>query len=643
MRNIAFMAHVDAGKTTLTERLLYACGTVRTMGNVDNGTTRTDNLEVEQQRGISVRSVLTSMTWKDMQINLIDTPGHSDFTPQIERAFWAVDGIVVLISAVDGIQSNTELIINALQEEDIPALFFINKADRDIADTDRVLKELKLLLPNSFDSLSSQDMTETAAELDDDILLIYSEGIIPNKDTLYNSLKKLSQEGKAYPVLKGSAVTGDGVNNLLDAIIDYLPPPKNNSDKPLSAVVFSVEQDKNFGRGAYIRLFSGVLSVRDIINLNNNNYKVNQIKKMVEGKLADFGEAKNGQIALVYGLSNCKTGDILGDISFLKRKFLPGILQTALLSVKVTPPTEIDILTLKNHLEQLTAEDPSLDLAWEPISKSLNIKVFGPVQTEILVELIKERFGYLVNFGKPEVIYKETPAKPAIGFDAYTMPKPSWAILKFEITPLSRGSGVVYKCTTPPNRLNYRYRKQVEMSLKASLAQGLLGWEVTDLELNLVDGEDHHIHTHPLDFTIATPLAIMDGLRNAGTILLEPLLKVRFTVSQKHIGRLMSDILRMRGNMDNQLHRGENAIIEATIPVSDFLGYNGADPNGYPVTFASYTSGRGIITATFKCYGQCPLELGKTTERRGVNPLDRSKYILAARHALQGTVFEYNS
>jgi ribosomal protection tetracycline resistance protein len=548
-----------------------------------------------------------------------------------------VDSIVVLISAVDGIQSNTELIINALQKEKLPAIFFINKSDRDIADPEKVIKELKQLCPTSFNLLSSQDILETAAEYDDNILSLYSEGKNPDKKILDNSLKKLSKKGITYPILKGSAVTGDGVKELLDAITEFLPPPENNADKPLSAVIFSVEQDKSFGRGAYIRLFSGTLSVRDIIKLNNNDFKITQIKTINQGRITDTGVVSGGQLALVYGLSSCKTGDVIGDID---RMVLPGILQTALLSVKVTQPSEIDVLTLKTHLEQLTAEDPSLDLSWEPISKSLNIKVFGPVQTEILEQLIKERFGYSVIFGNPEVIYKETPAKPSIGFDAYTMPKPSWAVLRFEITPLSRGSGLVYKCTVPPNRLNYRYRKQVEMSLKASLAQGLLGWEVTDLELNLVDGEDHHIHTHPLDFTIATPLAIMDGLRNAGTILLEPLLNVRFTVSQNHLGRLMSDILRMRGSMDSQQHRGEYVIVEATIPVSDFLGYSGADSKGYPITFASFTSGRGIITATFKCYGECPLELGKTTERRGVNPLDRSKYILAARHALQGTVFE---
>ncbi|MHC1695529.1 MAG: hypothetical protein AB9835_09740 [Eubacteriales bacterium] len=175
----------------------------------------------------------------------------------------------------------------------------------------------------------------------------------------------------------------------------------------------------------------------------------------------------------------------------------------------------------------------------------------------------------------------------------------------------------------------------------ASLAQGLLGWEVTDLELNLVDGEDHHIHTHPLDFTIATPLAIMNGLNSAGTVLLEPLLKVRFTLLSSQLGRLMSDILRMRGIIELQQHRRENVVVEATLPVSDFLGYGGSDAKSYPVVFASYTSGRGTLSASFKCYGECPPELRKEAERRGVNPLDRSKYILAARHALQGTVFDY--
>ncbi|MHC1695528.1 MAG: GTP-binding protein [Eubacteriales bacterium] len=465
MRNIAFMAHVDAGKTTLTERLLYSSGTVRTMGSVDSGTTRTDNLTVERQRGISVRSVLTSLIWRDEQINLIDTPGHSDFTPQIERAFWAVDGIVVLISAVEGIQSNTELIISALRKAGLPAIFFINKCDRDIADAARVTDELKQLCPSCFDASSQQDTFEVAAEHDEELLELFTEGKSPG-GKLEEAVERLARGGNMYPVFKGSAASGMGVPELLDGIVRYLPSPPDKSMLPFSAVIFSVEQDKSFGRGAYIRLFSGTLSVRDILELGGVEYKITQVKTVQQGKVSDTQSVRCGQLALVYGLSGCKTGDILGDAGCIDRTILSGILQTALLSVKVTPPSEVDILTLKRDLELLTAEDPSLDLLWEPISKSLVIKVFGPIQTEILSEIIRERFGYAVVFEKPEVIYKETPAKSATGFDAYTMPKPCWAVLRFEITPLPRGSGVVYKCTTPPNRLSYRYRKQVESSLK---------------------------------------------------------------------------------------------------------------------------------------------------------------------------------
>ena len=271
-----------------------------------------------------------------------------------------------------------------------------------------------------------------------------------------------------------------------------------------------------------------------------------------------------------------------------------------------------------------------LELEWA--REGMHVNVMGAVQMETLPAMIEERFGIRPVMDEPEIIYKETLARPAVGYDAYTMPKPCWAILKFQLTPTEPGSGVSYRCTAAPNRLPYRYRDQVAQSIAPALKQGRYGWEVTDIDIDLIDGEDHHIHTHPLDFTIATVLALTDGLRNGGTVLLEPILDVKLSFDKKHLGRITGDILQMRGQPGIPSFRDDQVTLTARVPLASSLGY--------PILFASVTSGFGIMTQRLHGYQECPLELGKTRTRRGVDPLDRSKYILAARGAMSGTVFE---
>lgn len=632
MRNIAFTAHVDAGKTTLTERILFECGAIRSMGSVDSGTARTDTMTVERERGISVRSVLTSFSYKGEKINLIDTPGHADFASQTERAFLAADGIVILVSAVDGIQSGTELLIDAAEKASLPVIFFINKCDRDIADPDSVFEQLKLRDLPVFHYGNFEEMTEVAAEYDDEIFEFYAEGKIPPENKLLKSLALQTAVSQAIPVVYGSAQKGQGVSELLDAVLSFFPKPENLEDQPLGCVVFSVEHDKNFGRGAYLRVFSGKLSVRDVVNMNGTEYKISMIKQSSDGKLKDVPEILSGDVGLVYGFTNVKTGVAFGKTDSFEKRLSKGILRTPLLSVSVSAPENISSAKLKECFEIMEAEDPELSLSWEPISQTLNIKVYGTVETEVLGPVFEERFGFPVKFGDPKVIYKETPAVETVGFDAYTMPKPCWAVLKFIIKPLPIGSGVRYSCSVSPEKIGYRYRKQVEASILPSLAQGLYGWEVTDIDVELVDGEDHPIHTHPLDFTVATPLALMDGLRRSGTVLLEPILSIRFSVESSFVGRIMSDVLKMRGQCTDQTVMGVNTVITAEVPLAE-LG-------DYPVEFASFTHGKGVMTTKFSRYAKCPKGFICETPRRGVDPRDRSKYILAARHAMSGTVFE---
>ncbi|MDR0293360.1 MAG: TetM/TetW/TetO/TetS family tetracycline resistance ribosomal protection protein [Oscillospiraceae bacterium] len=621
--NIAMMAHVDAGKTTLTERLLYDAGVIRTLGSVDDGTARTDDLTVERARGISVRSAVTSLETGGVTVNIIDTPGHADFYTQVERAFLAADAVVVLISAPDGIQAGTETIISEAESKRVPVIFFVNKCDRAFTPPAR---------PEEIHAGAyawPEDRYETAALFDDGVADAFLSGRPEDVSVTDPILREAFHSRKAHPVIYGSAQTGEGVDRLLD-VFARLAPRGGGGSGEAAGVIFSVTHDKMFGRGAYIRLYSGELRVRESVSLGGGTYKAAIVKKLVNGRWVDGKSLCQGDIGLVFGLSNCKTGDFFGGETCLPLRAVCGLTHKALLTAKIGGAED---RVIRAALEMMTAEDPALVFETDPFSGAMHINVMGSVQMETLPALIEERFGLQVVLGEPEIIYKETPAKEAYGFDAYTMPKPCWAVLKFKLTPGERGSGVTYRCSAGADRLPYRYREQVALSVAPSLKQGPYGWEVTDVDIELVDGQDHHIHTHPLDFTIATPLALADGLRNSGTVLLEPILDITFTCSAKHLGRIMSDVTRMRGQSGEPVYRGGGGDVTlcARVPLAASLTY--------PVTFASITSGLGVMTQKFYGYGECPLELGKTRPRRGVDPLDRSRYILAARNAMTGTVF----
>ena len=295
------------------------------------------------------------------------------------------------------------------------------------------------------------------------------------------------------------------------------------------------------------------------------------------------------------------------------------------MNVKINcAPEDFPILTEAVH--ELTEEDPLLKAYWVKEKRELTLSVTGTIQLEIIDTLFKTRWGINASFGEPSVIYRETPAGRGYGFDAYTMPKPCWAVLKFLIEPLPRGSGVEYSSIVENNKIFYRYQSQVEDAIPTALRQGPSGWQVTDLRITLVDGEHHTIHTHPLDFAVATPMAMMNGLVSIGTVMLEPILRFRLTVPEESLGKVMGELVNIRGEFEmGTAHKGR-CRLEGTYPVSsgrDFAGF-----------VARATGGKGVLSAVFDGYRDCPQELCQTTEYRGISPLDRAKYILWVRKAL---------
>lgn len=640
MINIGILAHVDAGKTSLTEQVLYLSGETRKKGSVDEGTAQTDWLSIERQRGISVRTASVSLHWRGKGVNIIDTPGHVDFAGEVERSLSVLDGAVLVLSAIEGIQAHTEVLWDALQAKKIPTLLFVNKIDRAGCD----LHNLFSVLRKKFSShiLPMEQVTEEGtrtcgllpaseeiiyeglAEADDHWMEQYLEGVPQTMQSLSAGLKELTENQRVFPLYFGSMSTGVGAEQLLDAVCSLFS-EHGDVAAPLSGVVYQITHDKTMGKAAHIRLFGGVLRNRDevFVPALGEPQKITQIRRFSGGRQTDLGVLEAGDIAAVYGLSGLRSGDAVGEYLEKNRYSLAA----PLLKVGVFPPDPAQMTVLVAALRELSEEDPLMEVEWDAQEREASIHITGVIQLEVVASLLKERYGLESFFTKPVVIYKETPSKAGVGFEAYTMPKPCWAVVKFEIRPGPRGSGLVYSAHVPNNKLYYRYQAHIETSLRESLKQGLYGWEVTDLEVRLVDGEHHTIHTHPLDFFVATPMALMNGLSNTGTTLLEPMTTARITAPEDALSRVIGDVLAMRGTFDSPVVSEGSFTMEARLPVATSMDYG--------VTLAAATGGRSVLTTRFDGYEPVALELGATTRRRGVNPLDWEKWILSCRNALQ--------
>ncbi len=639
-RNIGIFAHVDAGKTTLSEQLLVCSGTIREAGSVDMGTAHTDDLPVERRRGISVKATCVSLKWKGTDIHLIDTPGHTDFSAEIERSFWALDAAVLVIDAVQGVQPQTETLFRALKSQGMPMVFFLNKTDRDEARPDAVLGQIRKRLTKEICPLwDPEAAAEYVCGTSDELTVRWLEGEAIPLEELRDTLARLTAAGQACPALMGSALRGRGTAELLDAMVDYLPGP-DTAERELCGVAFAAAQDRNMGRGLWVRLYGGTMVNRMILEVQKGKDRITGEPVLVQKKISQIRSAAGentgllsaGGVGIVYGLGDLEIGHVFGNPEKLPRKVQPGTLKTPLIMVRAVPEDTVDMQRLREACAVLSSEDPLLQARYVKATGEMILQIMGKVQLEILQETLDTRFGLKVSFGDPAVIYRETIRERATGFVAYTMPKPCWAILEFDLEPAPRGNGVTFSSVVPGRDIMLRYQHQVEQALPLALSQGRLGWQVTDLNVTLTGGNHHLIHTHPLDFIVATPMGIQDGLRRGGSVLLEPVLEIIFTAPSGCAGRIISDIQQMRGEVTDTSADGETVSLRALVPVASSMDY--------PVKFASLTGGRGSMSTSLHGYRECPPELGNTAPRRGVDPLDTAKYILAARSALEGNIFD---
>ena len=645
IRNIGILAHVDAGKTTLTEQMLFNAGAIKIAGNVDKGTAISDFLDVEKERGISVKASTVSYVWKDIKINLIDTPGHVDFASEVEHSFKAFDAVVLVISAVEGVQSHTETIWSAIHKLNIPCIFFINKCDRPGSDTKQVITEIKKTLsPDIFvlQKVSGEESNSinlksiwNSNEINDDLLEILAERdecllekFMEEKVTFEEADKtliSLTEKSYLYLLLMGSAKNNCGVTEILDAIVKYFPSPYVNPGNELSGVVFKTAINKQFGRMAYVRMFNGKINIRDCVKVSSldDKQKITQLFSFSGGKLYPVNCLEAGNIGCICGIKEAKIGDYIGE----KARDFPDInLNTPLLTVQAIPTEEKNYATLAYALQELDREDPYLDFQWIKEERELHIKIMGWIQIEVLEKILLNRFEIAAKFENPSVIYKETPLDVGKGFVNYTMPKPCWAILKFLIGPGEVGSGIKFKSEVSVNKIHRKYQNEVEKTIPLALKQGIKGWEVTDILITLIDGEDHEIHSRPGDFIVATPMGIIEGLKSIGTSLLEPVLNFTIKAGEDLLGKVVGDIMMMRGTFENPLIGDGKFILKGILPVSTSIDY--------PIKLSSRSGGKAKITTHFAGYRKCSDEEGVIRKFQGISPLDRAKWILQARKAI---------
>ena len=668
--NLGILAHVDAGKTTLTEQLLYLTGAVRSAGSVDAGTASTDSLSIEKSRGISVRTAAASTLWRNTAINIIDTPGHVDFAGEVERSISALDYAIVVVPSVEGVRAHTENILKALDSRSLPRLIFINKIDRAGSDLARVTDELRRLPGNhvylplmsisdeALDSVSvaflqGEDfdtaVTEALCDVCDEAAEAFlSDETLPH-DRACELLREAVAAGTVTPVLYGSAKLSLGIRELADFLVDFMPSSErlSSENNALSGVIFKIEHDKTMGKISYIRMFGGQIKNRDAVTLldpakqakpqeDDDNAaveleekppeveKISQIRRFQGARPVDAGEVTGGDIAALCGLSSAKTGQFVGSLALGDCYKLAS----PYLRVRVTPKSG-DIGTvpkLAEALHELSDEEPYIDAKWENGQREITINTTGRIQLEVIDSLLRERYNLEADFSPPTVIYKETPARAGFAYADYTMPKPCWAVVQFKFEPMPRGYGVSYHGKLPSNQCFYKYQTHIRTSFNRCLEQGLYGWEVTDFKCTLVGGQHHTIHTHPLDFFVCTPMAFMNGMASLGSTLLEPLLDLRISAPAGIAGKIITEIVRMGGEYETPSTFGDVAVLEAIVPAANYLDF--------PAKLASMSSGKAVCSSAFRGYRECTDGVIHENPRRGVNPLDRAKWILWARGAI---------
>lgn len=606
------LAHVDAGKTTLSEGILYLTGGLRKLGRVDHGDAFLDNFALERSRGITIFSKQAVFPLGETEVTLIDTPGHVDFSAEMERALWVMDYAVLVVSGADGIQGHTETLWRLLKAYQIPTFIFVNKMDQDGTDREALLQELKKNLDDgciAFDSLrlpqetgtkgsaagvenardealisaGSEDILEEIAMCDEDVLETYMEtGDIRKSDVI-----RLIGERKIFPCYFGSALKLSGVETLLAGLEQFTRMPEYPDE--FAAKVFKISRDEQGSRLTHIKITGGSLKVK--ISFGEKE-KVDQIRVYSGAKYGMQDVAEAGTVCALTGLSETAAGQGLGEEKDLEAPLLEPVL-----SRSVILPEGTDVPKALRQLKQLEEEDPLLHIVWNSRLEEIQMQLMGEVQTEVLKSMIAERYQMDVEFGAGRIMYKETIADTVTGVGHYE-PLRHYAEVHLRMEPGERGSGLVFGTDCSEDNLDGNWQRLILTHLMEKEHPGVLaGMPITDMKITLTAGKAHLKHTEGGDFRQATYRAVRQGLMQAESVLLEPWYVFRLELPAEQVGRAMADVQKRYGTFEAPLMEGERAVLSGRAPVSEMLDY--------PAEVQSYTGGRGRLALRLEGYYLC--------------------------------------
>jgi elongation factor G len=675
IRNIGITAHIDAGKTTTTERILYYTGVSHKIGEVHDGNTTTDYMDQERERGITITSAAVTCEWKENRINIIDTPGHIDFNIEVNRSLRVLDGAVFIIEGVAGVQPQSETNWRLADRYKVPRIIFINKLDRTGADFYRAFATLKekldiialpLQLPIGVEDgfLGVVDLVEmkaiiweggelgakyhyedipedmadlveehrqtlldTALSVDTDAMEEYFDKGEVAIETLKRCIKRGTIDGTFRPVLCGTAFKNKGVQPLLDAVIDYLPSPIDvpgiavaleegeedgdnpnrrripaNPKAPFAGLAFKIINDK-YGTLTFVRVYAGTLKSGDMVQNTTKGHRerIGRMFQMHADKRAEIKEVEAGDIAAFVGLKDTSTGDTLAsndDPVVLERMAFP----VPVIDISVEPRTKEAVEKMTLGLQKLAGEDPSLRLRTDQESGQTILSGMGELHLEIIIDRLRREYGVDCNIGAPQVAYRETISKSHT--ETYTHKKQSggsgqYAEVKIIFEPLERNTGVVFENKVVGGSVPREYIPAVEKGIKVQADTGVLaGFPTVDFKYTLIDGKYHDVDSSALAFEIAAKACFRDGMKNAGPIILEPIMDVEVTTPQDHVGDVVGDLNRRRGMIQNQESSGSTVIVRAHVPLKEMFGYISH--------LRSMTKGRASFTMQFHHYDPVP-------------------------------------
>ncbi|MCQ4086408.1 translation factor GTPase family protein [Saccharibacillus sp. JS10] len=648
-KTIGMLAHVDAGKTTFAEQLLYHTNSIRNRGRVDHRDAFMDSHEIEKARGITVFAGQAVMSYRDSIYYMLDTPGHVDFSAEMERALRTMDYAVLLLSAAEGVEGHTETVWQLLRRYNVPTFFFINKSDREGADVERVQHEIRSLLTEDMIDLSthleidelgdalklSETLQNFLAERNEPLLEAYFEEKVTNEQWDAELIAMIAQS-RIFPCLHGSALLDIGISDFLHKFdrlttTDY-PLQEQALQHSFAGYVYKIGYDASGTRLTYIKALQGSLGVRETVSyIKRNEEQQNSTEEKATALRIYNGERYTqvervyaGDLFAVVGLSGTYAGGSVGETI---NEPLPFEM-TPTLTAHVSFPKELPVKDVLHVFRMLEDEDPALGVIWEEELQQLHIRVMGSIQLEVLTVVLKERFGIDVGFGTPEILYRETIAAPIVGYGHFE-PLRHYAEVHLHIQPGERGSGVIFEDRCHADDLSVGYRNLVGQHVHEREHHGLLaGAPLTDVKMTLLTGRAHNKHTHGGDFREATYRAIRQGLEKAENILLEPCYRFRIRAELEHIGRIMADVQQAHGIFDPPETSETHMLLTGTVPASTFMDY--------AAELASFTRGKGTLSLTYGGYQPCH-NSSEVIERRGydknADPMYTSSSIFCAKGA----------